>query len=57
MGQLNSPNKSPVFVLRCPHCKNTMKYQPLRPNLTNKRKTCVYCGKSFAVKDKNIRDS
>lgn len=44
------PNKKIVFNLQCPHCKNTQLYSPLRPNLTNKSKRCVYCGRSFNVR-------
>jgi hypothetical protein len=42
-----------IFLLRCPKCKNTMKYQSKDSILTGKRKACVYCGKSFLVR-KNL---
>ncbi len=42
-----------TLTLRCPHCKEFMKYLP-RNNSKNKRKVCVYCGKSFSVNRENI---
>ena len=42
-----------MFLLRCPGCKQTMNYQIMKPGLDDKRKVCVYCGRSFKVK-KNI---
>lgn len=44
---------SVVIELRCPHCNNTMKYATQDRKVYKKRKTCVYCGKSFRV-DTNI---
>jgi transcriptional regulator NrdR family protein len=38
-----------MFLLRCPHCKNTMKYQARDGTALHKRKTCVYCGKGFTA--------
>jgi len=38
-----------IFLLRCPKCKNLMKYHTYG-NLGRKRKRCVYCGYSFQVK-------
>ncbi|MFO7711496.1 MAG: hypothetical protein R6V53_07030 [Candidatus Woesearchaeota archaeon] len=40
-----------VITVRCPHCKNKMKYQAAK---LNRRKVCVYCGKSFKVDSKTI---
>ncbi|MCF7798690.1 hypothetical protein K9M74_02200 [Candidatus Woesearchaeota archaeon] len=37
-----------IVLVRCPKCKQTMRYEP-RNNLISKRKTCVYCGRNFAV--------
>lgn len=43
------------FLLRCPKCKNKMMYQAMDSKLMGKRKSCVYCGRSFSVKE-NIID-
>jgi transposase-like protein len=40
-----------MFLLRCPECKHTMKYQPTKVDLKGLSKRCVYCGKSFNVKN------
>ncbi|MBI2140022.1 hypothetical protein HYU14_03795 [Candidatus Woesearchaeota archaeon] len=42
-----------LFLVRCPHCHNAMKYSCDDDILTGKRKACVYCGKSFLVR-KNL---
>lgn len=39
-----------MLLLQCPHCKNRMKYQSIKGNIAKSRKACVYCGKSFLVK-------
>ena len=41
-----------TLLLRCPQCKNQMKYQP-KGSVIGKKKACVYCGKSFDVR-KNV---
>ncbi len=38
-----------MITVRCPKCKHTMKTDP--KNIADSRKRCVYCGKSFKVKD------
>ena len=38
-----------MLAVRCPNCGNTMKCEPKGENLRKKRKSCVYCGKSFGV--------
>ncbi|MBU0980708.1 MAG: hypothetical protein KJ709_07920 [Nanoarchaeota archaeon] len=38
-----------IFLLRCRHCGNTMKFQAATMMMKGKRKRCVYCGKSFEV--------
>jgi uncharacterized protein YbaR (Trm112 family) len=43
-----------MFLLKCPKCKNNMKYQTEDQILTKKVKRCVYCGRSFKVKDRII---
>ncbi|MBN1377446.1 hypothetical protein JW949_03910 [Candidatus Woesearchaeota archaeon] len=38
------------YILRCPNCKNTMKYKPRTKDfITNKTKRCVYCNHSFKI--------
>lgn len=44
-----------MFLLRCPHCKNDMKYATNTQILADKRKKCVYCPKSFGVKDNVLK--
>ena len=39
-----------IFLLRCPKCKNTMKYGSKDCILIGKRKQCVYCGFSMSVR-------
>lgn len=41
------------LLLRCPNCKNTMKYmtQKAGDTILGKQKVCVYCGKSFSVRN------
>jgi transposase-like protein len=49
--KLNRDKKMQVLAIkkvRCPNCKHEMNYQA-RITTKNKRKTCVYCGKSFKV--------
>ncbi len=43
-----------MFLLHCPKCGHDMKYMSASVDLSGKRKKCVYCGKSFGVKD-NIK--
>ncbi|MFH1408563.1 MAG: hypothetical protein ABIH34_01520 [Nanoarchaeota archaeon] len=38
-----------IFLLRCTHCSQRMKFQSPTKVLAGKRKRCVYCGKSFNV--------
>lgn len=44
-----------MLLLKCPQCKNEMKYQTNDTLLKNKRKTCVYCGKNFKIGNYVIR--
>ena len=44
-----------MFLLRCPRCKQTMKYQCLGGKLEKKRKSCVYCGRNYEVKNNIIK--
>lgn len=38
------------MILKCPKCKNTMKYSPIKKqDITLKKKTCVYCNKTFSI--------
>jgi len=43
-----------MFLLRCPKCHKDQKYHTYS-NINNKRKTCVYCGKSFKVKEQIVK--
>lgn len=42
-----------MFLVKCPKCKNNMKYQPKNEL---KKKRCVYCGHTFTVHS-NIKKS
>lgn len=44
-----------MLLLRCPKCKQTMKYQAMSMLLFKKRKKCVYCGFSYKVKDNIVK--
>lgn len=44
-----------ILLLICPKCKNKMKYKSQDKIITGKRKTCVYCGKSFSVGENVIK--
>lgn len=44
-----------ILLLRCPKCKNNMKYNATSIYLSDKRKRCVYCGKSFKIKDNILK--
>ncbi|MDA1196796.1 MAG: hypothetical protein O2779_02430 [Nanoarchaeota archaeon] len=46
-----------TFLVRCPKCKNQMKCHYPDPNILKKRKQCVYCPKSFKVRDNLTKDS
>jgi len=43
-----------IFLVRCPKCRNQMKYQTTGL-LAGKSKCCVYCNRSFQVKDHLVR--
>jgi len=45
-----------MFRLLCPNCKNYLNYQPLKAEISDKRKRCVYCGKNFTVKNQIIKE-
>ncbi|MBN1275409.1 hypothetical protein JXA12_03895 [Candidatus Woesearchaeota archaeon] len=39
-----------MFVVRCPACKHTMRYQPVKEGMVSeKKKRCVYCGHTFKI--------
>ena len=39
-----------MFVVRCPECKHTMRYQPAKAGVVSeKQKKCVYCGHLFKI--------
>ena len=44
-----------ILLLICPKCKNRMKYQSTDTILTGKRKQCVYCGRSFLVRENVLK--
>jgi hypothetical protein len=44
-----------IFLLQCPKCKNKMKYHTNTSVVSDKRKACVYCGKSFKIIE-NIKE-
>lgn len=44
------------FLLKCKHCGNQMLYETRSQFLTDKSKQCVYCGKSFAVKNAILKE-
>ncbi|MBI2128706.1 hypothetical protein HYU07_00555 [Candidatus Woesearchaeota archaeon] len=43
-----------MLLLKCPKCRQEMKYQNKDGILTKKIKKCVYCGHSYKVGD-NIK--
>ncbi|MBI4150786.1 hypothetical protein HY492_01540 [Candidatus Woesearchaeota archaeon] len=45
-----------MLLVRCPKCKNTMKYHTPDNILAGKRKKCVYCPSSFAVRPNLIKE-
>ncbi|NQU79201.1 hypothetical protein HQ545_05540 [Candidatus Woesearchaeota archaeon] len=44
------------FLLRCPGCGHNMKYHTITRILSDKRKSCVYCGRSFKVKEHVLKE-
>jgi len=50
---LRKANK--MLLLKCPKCKNNMKYQSMDGNIIGKSKRCVYCGRSFKIRDNIIK--
>ena len=44
-----------MFLLKCPRCKNNMKYQPMTKTLYKKVKRCVYCGFSMNVSNSVVK--
>lgn len=39
-----------MFVVRCPQCKQTMRYQATKTGpVSDKKKKCVYCGYTFKI--------
>ncbi len=48
--QLKNNQRKKMLLLKCPKCKNKMKYQPAKAGkLSDKTKQCVYCGRAFKV--------
>jgi uncharacterized protein YbaR (Trm112 family) len=44
-----------ILLLRCPKCKNNMRYNSTSVYPADRRKRCVYCGKSYKIKDNIIK--
>ncbi|MEM4263564.1 MAG: hypothetical protein QW666_01550 [Candidatus Woesearchaeota archaeon] len=44
-----------MLLLKCPNCKNQMKYQSKETITAGKRKQCVYCGNSFGVNENILK--
>jgi len=44
-----------MLLLKCPRCKNNMKYQPTNSELSTKVKRCVYCGRTYKVKENIVK--
>ncbi|MFA6888977.1 MAG: hypothetical protein WC254_05785 [Candidatus Woesearchaeota archaeon] len=41
-----------VFLVQCPQCHNKMKFMPFKiDTLFGKKKRCVYCGKTFSIRE------
>lgn len=45
------------FLVKCPGCGNNMKFHTDTKILADKRKRCVYCGKSFKVKEHILKET
>lgn len=46
----------PLLLLKCPKCHNSMKYQSKDNYIMGKSKKCVYCGRSFNVRNNLIKE-
>jgi hypothetical protein len=44
-----------MLLLRCPKCRNSMKYQPVAKDFFSRSKRCVYCGRNFKVGDNIVK--
>ena len=44
-----------IITLKCPKCKTEMKYMCRDGIITGKRKACVYCGKSYSVRQNIVQ--
>ncbi|MEE9525285.1 MAG: hypothetical protein V3V78_01615 [Candidatus Woesearchaeota archaeon] len=44
-----------MFLIKCPKCKQNMKYQVMKGLVAGKSKRCVYCGRSFQVKENIVK--
>ncbi len=44
-----------LFLLRCDHCKNQMKYESRKAILGDNSKVCVFCGRSFKVRQNIVK--
>ncbi|MBU2560886.1 MAG: hypothetical protein KKD17_01215 [Nanoarchaeota archaeon] len=44
------------FLLKCPGCGHDMLYHTDSRILSDKRKSCVYCGRSFKAKEHVVKE-
>jgi len=45
------------FVVKCPHCSRLQGYIPRDKKITsNSRKSCIFCGRSFKVRENLIKE-
>ncbi|MBD3310140.1 hypothetical protein GF351_02890 [Candidatus Woesearchaeota archaeon] len=44
-----------ILLLKCPKCKNNMRYQGRAVYVGDKRKRCVYCGHSFRISERVVK--
>lgn len=45
-----------MFLLKCPRCRNQMKYQTRDISVIGKRKACVYCNFSMDVRKSVVQE-
>jgi len=46
------------FIVKCPHCSKLQGYIPRERKIQpNSRKNCIFCGKSFKIKENLIKEA
>ncbi len=46
------------FIVKCPHCQRLQGYIPRDKRInSNTRKTCIFCGRSFKVRENLIKEA